>query len=112
MRKLASGKLLGPMVLALSIALGAEAVWGFVCIWIQAAAGTGLVRLKTEAIEITRDGQALVRQMQRTSGSWRFTYRTLDGKEVDPSSIDASRKLGPVGRAREKALYAGLARPL
>ena len=53
MDRLIRSKLFAPLVLAATLALGAQGVWGFACLWSQAVIGAGIVHPLNESLEIT-----------------------------------------------------------
>jgi hypothetical protein len=90
MRKFARWNMFAAMVVALTIALGGQGVWGFICIWTQSVIGQSFGSQLSESLEITRDGRTLVRNIQRVDGVWRYTYRTLDGQDVSDATVNTA----------------------
>ncbi|HEY1600676.1 MAG TPA: hypothetical protein VGG64_13795 [Pirellulales bacterium] len=93
MDRLTRSKLFAPLVLAATLALGAQGIWGFACMWTQAVIGAGMIHPVNESLEITRDGRALIRHMQKTNGMWRHDYRSLSGQEVSDATVNSATAL-------------------
>jgi hypothetical protein len=89
MDKLNRRSMSGPIALAAALALGVAAAWGYAASWGEAAL-KNVFRSMSESLEITRDGRALVRHIQRQGGTWVVSYRTPDGQDVtEPLALTA-----------------------